>query len=47
MIQSLMEIKTAYNMIDSKAPEDSVVHPLDSHYLKLNCAIDASYIIDY
>lgn len=44
MIESLMEIEIAYNMINIKE-EDSMVHPLDTHYLKLNCDIDVSYII--
>lgn len=43
MIQSLMEIQIAYNMMDVKTPGDSLMHPLDNHYLKLNCAIDVSY----
>lgn len=42
MIESLMEIEIAYNMMDVKSSEDSMVHPLDTHYLKLNCAIDVS-----
>lgn len=40
-----MEIQIAYDMIDVKTQEDSIVHPLDTHYLKLNCGIDVSYII--
>lgn len=44
MIGSLMEIQIAYDMIDVKTQEDSIVHPLDTHYLKLNCGIDVSYI---
>ncbi|VVC30258.1 BRCT domain,Poly(ADP-ribose) polymerase, regulatory domain,WGR domain,PADR1 domain,Poly(ADP-ribose) [Cinara cedri] len=40
MIGSLMEIQIAYNMIEVKTQEDSMVHPLDTYYLKLNCDID-------
>ncbi|XP_001947212.1 poly [ADP-ribose] polymerase [Acyrthosiphon pisum] len=40
MIGSLMEIQIAYSMMDSKTSEDSMLHPLDTHYMKLNCAID-------
>lgn len=43
MIESLMEIQIAYNMMDVKTSEDSTLHPLDAHYLKLNCAIEVSY----
>lgn len=43
MIGSLMEIQIAYSMMDSKTSEDSMLHPLDTHYMKLNCAIDVSY----
>lgn len=43
MIESLMEIQIAYNMMDVKTSEDSMIHPLDTHYLKLNCAIDVGY----
>jgi len=42
MIESLMEIQIAYNMMDDKTPDDSTLHPLDAHYLKLNCVIDVS-----
>lgn len=45
MIESLMEIQIAYSMIDDKTCENPMLHPLDSHYLKLNCAIDVSYIV--
>jgi len=38
-----MEIQIAYSMMDSKTSEDSMLHPLDTHYMKLNCAIDVSY----
>lgn len=44
MIESLMEIQIAYNMMEIKTTEDSMLHPLDTHYLKLNCVIDVSYI---
>lgn len=44
MIQSLMEIEIAYNMMETKTSGDSTVHPLDLHYLKLNCAIDVSCV---
>lgn len=42
MIESLMEIQIAYNMIDDKSSEDPTLHPLDSQYLKLKCAIDVN-----
>lgn len=45
MIESLMEIQIAYNMMDVKTSEDSMLHPLDTHYFKLNCAIDVYYLI--
>lgn len=45
MIESLMEIQIAYNMIDEKTPKDCTVHPLDTQYIKLNCGINVSYII--
>lgn len=44
MIESLMEIQIAYNMMDVKTSEDSMLHPLDTHYFKLNCAIDVNYL---
>lgn len=47
MIGSLMEIQIAYNMMDVKTAEDSVSHPLDTHYLKLNCAIDVCFVVVY
>lgn len=34
-----MEIQIAYNMMDVQT-EDTKLHPLDTHYLKLQCAID-------
>lgn len=37
-----MEIQIAYNMMDVKTSEDPMIHPLDTQYLKLNCAIDVS-----
>jgi len=45
MIQSLMEIQIAYNMMDDKTPQDSTVHPIETQYLKLNCAIDVRVIL--
>lgn len=44
MIESLMDIQIAYNMMNDKTPGDSMFHPLDTHYFKLNCAIDVSYL---
>jgi len=38
-----MEIQIAYSMMDNKTSEECGLHPLDTHYFKLNCAIDVSY----
>jgi len=38
-----MEIQIAYSMMDNKTSEDSMLHPLDTHYMKLNCVIDVNY----
>jgi len=40
-----MEIQIAYNMMDNKPAEGSMIHPLDTYYMKLNCEIDVSHII--
>ncbi|XP_050521530.1 poly [ADP-ribose] polymerase [Daktulosphaira vitifoliae] len=40
MINSLMEIQIAYNMMDDNSHDNTTVHPLDTHYIKLNCAIE-------
>ncbi|XP_050442642.1 poly [ADP-ribose] polymerase [Adelges cooleyi] len=40
IITNLMEIEIAYNMMDDKCSKDSTLHPLDSHYLKLNSVIE-------
>lgn len=44
MIESLMEIQIAYNMIDEKTPQDGTIHPLDTQYMKLNCGVNVSFI---
>lgn len=42
MIESLLEIQIAYNMMEVKT-EDSTLHPIDTHYMKLNCSIDVIF----
>lgn len=44
MIESLLEIQIAYNMMEVKT-EDSTLHPIDTQYMKLNCSIDVIYKI--
>jgi hypothetical protein len=46
MIESLLEIQIAYSLMEVKT-EDSTLHPIDTHYMKLNCSIDVinKYII--
>jgi poly [ADP-ribose] polymerase len=40
MLDSLMEIEIAYNMLKTKSEADNDVHPLDAHYAKLNAHIE-------
>jgi len=40
MLDSLMEIEIAYNMLKTKSDAEGDVHPLDAHYTKLNTHIE-------
>ncbi|KAJ9595723.1 hypothetical protein L9F63_013086 [Diploptera punctata] len=40
MLESLMEIEIAYNMLKTKSEGDEEMHPLDAHYKKLNTNIE-------
>jgi len=42
-----MEIQIAYDMMEYKTVEKSTIHPLDTYYIKLNCKIDVSHIINF
>lgn len=39
MLDALMEIEIAYSMLKESAGEGGKVHPIDSHYIKLNAEI--------
>lgn len=39
MLDNLLEIEIAYNLLKSGA-DDSSMDPIDSHYQKLNCKIE-------
>jgi hypothetical protein len=40
MLDSLLEIEIAYTMLKAKSEGDKSVHPLDTHYAKLNTHIE-------
>ncbi|PSN54639.1 Poly [ADP-ribose] polymerase [Blattella germanica] len=40
MLESLMEIEIAYNMLKTKSEGDDEMHPIDVHYKKLNTSIE-------
>lgn len=39
MLESLLDLEIAYNIMKPTKTEESVVHPIDSHYMKLNTDI--------
>jgi poly [ADP-ribose] polymerase len=40
MLDSLMEIEIAYNLLKTKSDADGDMHPLDAHYAKLNTHVE-------